>query len=260
MEFIARTVEHPNGRISKEIAEGQLKRHPQFVPGTLIVGMEHRAGKWVATLHEPKVASPPPFATDDADSPAGDSEPKDDAPKSDDSDKDKKTDSDNKDDDTGEKISIEKVFDLVKQVAQAVGVAPDGPSSPDGSEGLGDELGGPEGLDGPPPPPHGGPEGGPPHDETSAVPGSPDTKQIIHRKAPPGAVPVGAPAFASTRQAAPKVATFDVEEVVANDMPLHVAKDEIESMYSPHGYRVRNIAEGRDEQGRRTIRARVSVR
>jgi hypothetical protein len=257
MEFIARTVVHPNGRLAKQAAEDQLKQHPQFVPGTVIVAMNQDKGTWVAELHEPKTAAPNPFASDDAESPVDSPEPSSDSAPSDEGDdkpKDDEKGEDKGDDkkDKGKGGIEQQLLDLVQQIATAVGVAPTPDLLPDGAEDLGPE--------GPPPSagphPH-GPEGGPPHDETTSVPGSPDTKQIIHRKAPPGAVPVGAPAFASTKQAAPKVATFDVEE--PTDMPLHVAKQEIESIYGPHGYAVVKMAEGQDESGRRTVRARVSA-
>ena len=105
MEFTARTAVHPNGRIDEKTAKAQLQQHPAFKPGTVIVGMEKKAGKWVASLHEPKVASPPPFGADgpptpDSDSPTP-SEPKKEEtpPKSEsDSDSDK---SDKKDDSDG---------------------------------------------------------------------------------------------------------------------------------------------------------------
>lgn len=256
MEFIARTAIHPNGRLAQETAEAQLKRHPNFKPGTKIVDMTQDKGRWVAELHEPKVAAPP-FATDDTDSPVSDTDtsPK---PSGDSEDKsEKKKDNDNKDNETGEKISIEKVFDLVQQIATAVGVAPTPDALPGGPDDLG--LEGPPPADGPHGPPHSdGSLPQSPHDETSSVPGSPDTKQIIHRKAPPGATPVGAPAFASVSQ--PKVASFDVAEVVPNDMPISEIKQEILAQYGQYGYQIKNMGETRDAEGNRVVAAKLSVR
>jgi hypothetical protein len=263
MEFIARTViGPPSDKIDEKTARSRLEKHPQFKPGSVIVAMEQQGGKWVAKLHEPKVAAPPPFG--ESGPPSGEDSPPPSEPKKEDGPpKDEgeggekpKNDKDNKDDATGEKISIEKVFDLVQQIAQAVGVAGAGPAGLDGPPGAGPA--------GPALGPHATPpEGGPPHDETSQVPGSPDTKQIIHRKAPPGATPVGSPAFASTQSPQvprPKVASFQVEEPVPDDFPIKQAKEEIEAMYGPHGYKVKRIREDRSESGERVIRALVSVR
>jgi hypothetical protein len=250
MEFTARTVTHPDGSIEKEAALTQLKAHPQFKPGTVIINFEKRAGRWVAQLHEPKVAAPNPFGESDgppsSDDSSAPSEPKEDAPKEE-SDGDSKEDkSESKD---TEKVDLHSIMDLVQQIAAAVGVPAPGPEGDSPHDPLA-----PEG-DGPPLPPEGGV---PPHDETSPVPGDPNTKQIIHRKAPPGATPVGSPAFASTKQASPKVASFDVEEPF--DGSVREAKEEIESLYGPYGYKVKKIREAKTEDGKRVIQARVSVR
>ena len=257
MQFVSRKVTHPNGQIDRNLALQQLESHPQFKKGSVIVSMKQEKGKWVATIHEPvtqtKEAAPPPFAPPSEDGPPSDdsapSESKDDAPKKEEGESEDKP----KKEEGGEKASLDSVMHLLTDIAKAVGVPVGGP----GPEGPGPEGPlGPGGPDSPPLPP----EGGAPHDETSPVPGEPNTKQIIHRKAPPGATPVGAPAFASVQEktAAPKVASFEVEEPF--DGTIKEAMTEIESVYGPYGYKVKKIREARNEQGQRVIRARVSVR
>ncbi len=255
MEFIARTVTHPNPRLDKTAAIESLKKHPRFKQGTIVVKLEQKEGHWVATLHEPKgkVAGPPPFLDDpvkaesaptdevkpDAMEDEGASE---EAPKDDSGDEKKKDDGD-------KKPSIESVMDLVKQIAEKVGVPVDGgdgdkPSLDDmPGEPMDDPL---PPVDGPPMPPPGPPKGGP------AGP-----KETIHRKAPLGVTPVGSPSFASTKTASPKVASFDVEEPWTGT--IKQAMDAIHEQYGSHGYKVKNIVEDTVD-GVRVIRARVSVR
>lgn len=288
MEYIARTVTNPNTKISRDEAESQLRAHPQFKVGTVIVNLDQRRSGWVAQIHEPKVAKcecwdgykrvpgkkpcepgscekcdkdrdkkksaapfPPPTDSEDSpvpseseDKPSEDEDPladllDEDAPKEDSKDEDSKS----------EKVDLNKIMDLVTQIAQAVGVSPEGLGSdgpPAGPEGHGPHGPGPGGD------PASLPEAGPAHDQTVDM--GNNVKQIIHRKAPPGATPVGSSAFASVG----KVASFQVEE--PTNLTLAAAKAEIEDIYGSHGYRVKKIAEASDSNGNRTVRALVSVR
>lgn len=246
MEFTARTVTHPNPRLDKAAAVESLKKHRQFKKGTVIVALEQKEGRWVATLHEPKgkVAGPPPFLDDPAkaesaptdevklDDPMAEEGSGPEEPKSDSDEKDKGE----------EKPSIESVMDLVKQIAEKVGVPAGGdkPSLDDMHEPMDDPL---PPMDGPPAPPPGPPKGGP--------------KDTLHRKAPMGVTPVGSPAFASTKTASPKVASFEVEEPWTGT--IKQAMDAIHEQYGGHGYKVKKIVED-TVGGIRVIRARVSVR
>lgn len=253
MEFIARTVTHPNPRLTKEAAIESLKKHPEFKQGTVIVKLEQKDGHWTASLHEPKTAGPPPFLDDEANSESAPTdevkpdEPMDEAP-SEDAPSD--SDGDDKKDKSDKKPSIESVMELVEQIAKAVGVPTGGEGGPEGPEGMGkepmDDPLPPPGMDGPPGPPPGAPK-----------PGLGGPKETIHRKAPLGVTPIGAPAYASTKVAAPKVASFEVEEPW--DGTVKEAMDAINAQYGPHGYQVRKIKEA-EVNGTRVIRARVSVR
>lgn len=246
MEFTARTVTHPNPRLDKAAAVESLKKHRQFKKGTVIVALEQKKGHWVATLHEPKgrVAGPPPFLDDPA---KAESAPTDEV-KLDDpmeeeipGEEELKDDSGDEEKDKGdEKPSIESVMDLVKQIAEKVGVPVDGgdkpkPSLDDMPEPMDDPL---PPMDGPPAPPPGPPKGGP-------------------KPKGPMVTPIGSPAFASTKTASPKVASFEVEEPWTGT--IKQAMDAIHEQYGGHGYKVKKIVED-SVDGVRVIRARVSVR
>lgn len=247
MEFTARTVTHPNPKVSKADAEAQLRSHPEFKPGTIIVAMGQKGGQWVASLHEPKLAGdPPPFAepsdsapTDEA-KPPSDEDPLDEALKDEES-KDESSDEPKEDESKSEKVELSEINDLVHQIADAVGVHPDASKDEPSDPASGPH---PAGPDLPP-----GPAGPPPSD--------PSTKSIIHRKNPPGAVPIGSPAFASTQ---PKVASFELSEEVPEDFTIAAAKQEIEGLYGQYGYKVKRIAADQTPDGKRVIRAKVSVR
>ncbi len=242
MEFTARTVTHPNPRIEKVAALKSLKQHPEFKPGTIVVSMEQKNSHWVATLHEPKLAGPPPFLDDEAKTegaPSDDVKPEDSMDDMPEPDEPKEDGEDKKDDKKSEKPSLEGVMDLIKQIAQAVGVPVDGGDKPD----LGDMK---EPMDDPMPP----------MPDTPPAPpkGGPEPKEMIHRKAPVGVTPIGSPSFASAK---PKVASFDVEEPWNGT--IREAKDAIEGQYGDHGYKVKKIREDVVD-GQRVVRARVSVR
>lgn len=237
MEFIARTVTHPNPKLSKEEALKSLKAHPEFVPGTVIVSVDNKKNHWVANLHEPKTATPPPFLSEESDGAPTDEVKPEDPMKEEPSELKDELEGEPKDDEKSEKIEIGEVMDLVKQIAKAVGVAPEG----EGKEPMDDPL---PPMDGPGPPPMDGPPKGP------AAP-----KETIHRKAPMGVTPIGSPSFASAK---PKMASFDVDEPWNGT--IREAKDAIEAQYGEHGYKVKKIREAKDSDGARRILARVSVR
>lgn len=243
MEFIARTVTHPNPKLDKKSAYESLTKHPEFKPGTIIIGMGQENGHWVARLHEPKLAGPPPFLDDAAkEEGAPMDEPKPDLDDMDAADEEAPKDEDKND---GEKATLEDLTKLVREIAEHMGISPDG-----GKDGEGPE----EPMDDPLPPVDGPPEA-PPGPPKSGPAGS---KEMIHRKAPVGVTPVGSPAFASTKTAKPKVASFEVEEPWAGT--IKEAREAIEAQYGEHGYKVKKIAEALREDGTRVIRARVSVR
>jgi hypothetical protein len=102
---------------------------------------------------------------------------------------------------------------------------------------------------------------------------------------PPGATPINTPAFASVQKTAcndcghgecdgncancpeckskeshivGRVASFTATEVTA--MSISEAKAELEGLYGPHGYKVKQIREARNEAGERVLHALLSVR
>lgn len=279
-------VSHPNPNLNQEEALKQLYDHPQFPKGARVVRIERVNGHWEAELEaskeaSAKEASPPPFplkdeetsdapdTSDSSDSPSDDSSDSPDSSETDDSDskpkeKEDKSDSDGK---KSEKIDLGEVFDLIKQIAEHLDIPVGGEEGlGDLGEGLEGLDGGPEGLgdildEGPPAPPHehgipGGPPAGPP------PPKKPAPRPMKPGEAPPGATPVGAPAFASTAPHALVdlgIATFDVKQRTA--VTLKQAEQEIHDIYGPHGYKVKQIIEGKsDANGEREVSARISKR
>jgi hypothetical protein len=195
--------------------------------------MTQKDNHWVARLHEPKAktAGPggPPLPPDDIDS---ESAPTDDIMPDEDLDALLDEGSEDGEEDKGNDKAIADLTKLVEQIAEAVGVPIDGEKGEDGpiDEPMDDPL---PPMDEPMPP-----KGGPP-------------------MAPSKPTPVGSPAFASTKTAAPKVASFEVEEPWSGT--IREAKDAIEAQYGEFGYKVKKITEARKD-GQRCIRARVSVR
>jgi hypothetical protein len=267
MEFVTRTATHPNPRISKDDAEKALLEHPALKPGSIIAGIERVNNHWVAKIKEPvneKTAAPPAFLDDGEDKPPtepSESKPETDTPSSDDDgpedSEDKSDDGDDKDDGDGDKEpSISDVLDLVKQIAEKVGVPAEGPGDehPAGPEDL---LEGPP-LDGPPSEPAlpKGPAAGPaaakpkrPVKPGEQLPGS-------------GVTPVGAPSFSNVQNPFPqfigKVATFDVHD--DTDKPLKEAVAELNELVAPHDYAVTQVREGKSEEGNRRVFAQISRR
>lgn len=223
MEYIKRTVRSKPG-LSQEDALSSLQEHPQFRVGTKISSIRRRSNRWVAELLEPKTAEFPPGDDDGTDAvpkapkaeesadgfdgpdDSGDDGSDDGAPEGPPSDGE---DGEHKDR-GGEKGELKQVLHMLQGITEALGITPD-PAAGDmgGPDDMGPGMGGPGG---PPPggPPHGGP-GGPPMPPPGAggPPGSMGKNPgQLPTKLQPGEVlphqtPVGAPAFASVRQAHP---------------------------------------------------------
>lgn len=218
MQFITRNLESDPGMSQKE-ALVSLQNRPDHVPGTIIASIRRRNDRWVAELLEPKTAGEPPFA-DKGDDSGDDSAP---APGKEDAAIEDELAGDAPSDDEGPSD------DESSDGPPAPGEKPDklGDEKPKGKGGteeailhvlteilhslqggdLGGGMGGPDALGpgpgGPPspPPPKGGPAGPPPPGGKAPAP-----KPMKPGMTPPGGTPVGAPAFASSKQSTPGVA------------------------------------------------------
>lgn len=256
-------------RLSREEARESLTS--QFTDSE-ILDLKRRGDKWVATLLMPKEAEFPPKKDDDdagskeeGDGGSEKSEGKDDSSKSD-GDGGEGPPKADKPPHPGQAAgglehAVAELTTMVHAIAEAMGVAP-APAVP-GADDMGME-GGPM-PDGPPPP-HGhpgGPEGGggPPGGPPGG--GPPGHQEIVHRTkmhpgdTPPGVTPIGAPAFSSVHTAQlQRVASFDAFDDTPNKS-VKVAKEELEALYGPHGFKVRQIK--RVENGQR-LAAKLSRR
>lgn len=225
MEYTSRSVRSRPG-LTQEEALASLQSHPEFRAGTKIASIRRRGKVWVADLLEPKVAGPfPPsddLSSDDSgsapapsDESSSESAPSSDSPDSSSSD-DSSSDSSSPDgppSDDGEsgppkpkgeeggKGGVEtQILHTLQQILHALQGGPVGEGI-GGPDDLGPDLGGPPA----PHSPHGGPGGG----LSPAGPPKPGAAGIGAKLKPgevknaPGVTPVGAPAFASTRQANP---------------------------------------------------------
>jgi hypothetical protein len=220
-----------------------------------VLELNRSGDKWVATLLEPKTAEfPPPKDDDETSAPP---EAKDDSEESDTPDGPPKDDAPEEGDGPpkpegpkGEKAEITALLDLVHQIADKLGIMP-GPAAPGAEDGP---L-----PDGPMPPPPGPP--GIPHDPGVGGEGH---QEIVHRTklkpgdTPPGVTPIGTPAFASTHEASTlsRMASFDAFDDTPNKS-IREAKAELEALYGPHGFKVRQIK--RVDNGRR-LAAKLSRR
>lgn len=219
MDYSKRTVTSRPG-LSQEEALDSLQDAPFYSTGTKIASFRRRGTTWVADLRIPKEAGPFPPSDDEPseDKPSDEGPPK---PPFGDSDSDD-SGADEAETDSGpsesdgppsssdgkkkEKGGDGEMLSLLHQILQ--GLTDAGIVQPHPADmGLAghDDLGpGPEGLDGPPP---AGPEGGPGPGRPPKKPGAMDGPGGMGAKLrpgemrnTPGATPVGAPAFASTRQ------------------------------------------------------------
>lgn len=249
MLYEKRTVKCAATGITRQQAHESLTSSEDFVAGTEVLELKRRGNQWVATLLEPKHAEFPPPKDDDNeektdsdespskdesgsegdDAPKGEGPPKPEGPKG------------------GEKSELNAVLDILMAVADKLGVGP-GAAAPGAEDN-------PMPGDGPPPPPSPAPPGG--------GLGGPGHQEVVHRTklkpgdTPPGVTPVGSPAFASVQeQQLSRMASFDAFD----DTPgksIKQAKAELEAMYGPHGFTVRQIK--RVEGGKR-LAAKLSRR
>lgn len=250
MLYQKRTVRCPARGLTREAAQASLERSPKFSEDTEILDFKRRGDSWVATLLEPKKAEFPPQAEEEESGPP--KPPSDDAPFEDDEPAEKEEKSEKPEGEDGppkkegpgepkgEKAELALVMDMLTQIADKLGIVPGGDPMAMGAEDAP--------LPPPPGPPPGPPGGGHPGNE------------ILHRtklkpgETPPGGTPVGAPAFASTDLT--RLASFDAFD----DTPqksIREAKAELDALYGPHGFRVRQIK--RVEGGAR-IAAKLSRR
>jgi collagen type I/II/III/V/XI/XXIV/XXVII alpha len=216
MKYAKRTVRSDPG-MSQEQALLSLQTDPSFKPGTRIASFRRRGNQWVAELLTPTQhqAGPPPAFADKEEGPPSDDGGDSDAPPASDSGSDEGPSDGPPSDDGGEDEAVEELLgggpdeggdkpehgkkpsgdDAILHVLTEILHALQGDSGPEGMGGP-DALGpGPSSPAAPPPPKH-GPAGGPPGGG-----GPPSGRPMKPGEAPPGSTPVGAPAFASTRQA-----------------------------------------------------------
>lgn len=268
-------------RVSKEVAEEQLRAHPQF-PKKASVTLEEVEGRWVAaiaTAKETKKAEKEnPFGdsaedsnedTPEKDNPFGDEssdeteEPEageteeheeSETPAKEKSEHKPKKEKKDKEGDLGQ------ILDLLNTLLTALGISPAGPA------GL--PVGGEEEA---PPAPAPSPEGipGAPSDDGGA---KGEKSHMIHERAlkpgeaPPGTTPIGAPSFSSVKvaddhpwkEAINVKRSFPVEEVIGNDESLASVKAELDALAEGTGYKVKQLVEGRTSDGKRTAKALIS--
>lgn len=245
MLYTKRTVRCSARGLSREDAKLSLVN--QF-EGTELLDIKRRGDKWVATLLEPKQAEFPPSKDEDDSEESGppqeDTSDEPSPPKEDggDSDGPPKGDKGPPKEKGGEKVELSALLDLVSQIADKLGIVPGG-----AVPGAEDPM-----AAGPPVPP----PPGPPHSDPGV--GGEGHQEIVHRTklkpgdTPPGVTPIGSPAFASLS----RMASFDAFD----DTPgksIKQAKDELEALYGPHGFTVRQIK--RVEGGKR-LAAKLSRR
>jgi hypothetical protein len=250
MLYQKRVVKAPAMGMTREAAAESLSK--QFTKDTEILELKRRGDKWVATLLEPHTAEFPPGAGGPPDEEAGpptDGPPKAEKSESGDGDKDSKGSPDDKkgdgppEGDKGPSGEMAMVMDLLSAIADKLGIVPGmAPGAADGP--VPGEA--PPPPPGPPAPPMGGPPmGGPPG--MGAGPHGAGKQEIIHKTklkpgdTPPGVTPIGAPAFSSVDTAQlQRMASFDAFDDTPNKS-IKQAKDELEAIYGPHGFKVRQI-------------------
>lgn len=256
-------------RLSKEEARESLEH--QFT-GSEVLNLNRRGDKWVATLLIPKTAEFPPSTDSDSDS---DDSPKPEKKDSEGSSEGGKSEGPPKADKSpsgdegpsgpggpggGLEHTVAELTTLVHAIAESMGILPP-PGVPGGDEmGMGPDMGGPP----PPPGPEmGGGDMGPPGTQHQAPGHGPGVQEIIHKTklkpgdTPPGVTPIGTPAFSSVQSTQlQRMASFDAFD----DTPgksIKEARLELDSLYSPYGFKVRQIK--RVENGQR-LAAKLSRR
>lgn len=264
-------------KTSREEALAYAKANPQFPKDATEIIVEDLNGYWVAAVHTAdNPFGGPADETSDAPGPKsegpGDTKPDDGPPKDDDGDSDdggsddggsdgpphKEPDGDEKGK-GGESHEIRALLDIVTQIATALGIAP-----PEG----GGPVPGEEPPMGPP-----GPQAGPPG---AGEPPAPDKLQ--HEKAlkpgevPPGATPVGAPAFSSVNPIVARglphpweklagiAATFEVEERVPDHYSATNVDEELREIAYGTGFKVKQTQVYTDPRtGHRIAKALISA-
>lgn len=244
-------------RLTKDEARESLEA--QF-PNSEILEIRRRGDKWAATLLMPRQAEFPPS---DNDSESEDKPEKKDSEGSSDGDESSGPPKADKSPSPGGEgpegpggpgggieHAVAELTSLVHAMAEHMGILPP-PGIPGGDDMMG--PGGPEGPPGAGGPPPMGPEGGAGHGGHPSAAG--DHQEIIHKtklkpgEAAPGVTPIGAPAFSSVQASQlQRMASFDAFD----DTPqksIKQAKDELEAIYGPYGFKVRQIK--RVENGQR---------
>jgi hypothetical protein len=250
MDYTKRRVSCKAKGLSETEARESLQSSPKYA-GAEVLGLEKQNGKWVATILVPKTAGPPPFPpkgedneeskpeTEDSEDsgPPEDAAPepfKDEGPDADEGEGPPKGEKPKGE--KGELAELLTLVPLIHQIAEKLGIggAPEIPGAGDGPM---------PGPDGPPPP-------GPP--APAKPPGAGGKLKPGELPNKPGVVPIGAPAFASTNGSGDldlgRVGSFDAFD----DTPGKTVKQahaELDALYGPHGFRVRQIK--RVENGQR---------
>lgn len=252
-------------RMSKEEAEASLLH--QF-PGSEVLDLNRRGDKWAATLLMPHNAEFPP-SDEGGDDSGEESKPKEKdsegsseggssegPPKADKSPSGEEGPEGHGGPGGGIEHAVAELTSLVHMIADSMGILP--PPAVPGADDMG--MGG--GMGGPPAPPHGppmGPEGG---GGGHIQPGG-GPQEIVHKtklrpgETPPGVTPIGSPAFSSVQSSQlQRMASFDAFDDTPHKT-IKEAKDELEAIYGPYGFKVRQIK--RVENGRR-LAAKLSRR
>ena len=263
--------------MTREAAVEAAKTSPQFPQGADDITVEELDGHWVAAIHvADNPFGGPADQTDDAPGPKSEG-PDDTAPESEDGgaadgetggeDEPPKDDDDkgNKEHEKGgEAHKIEALFDIVQQIAVALGI-------PDASGGAERPVPGEEPPEGPPGPDAGGPPGA----------GAPPAQEEVHHEkslkpgeVPPGQTPVGAPAFSSVypdnpivqrakehpwEKLAGAMATFEVEERIPDHYSATDVDAELQEVAYGTGFKVKQARVWTDESGHRIAKALISA-
>jgi hypothetical protein len=246
-------------RLTKDEARESLEA--QF-PNSEILEIRRRGDKWAATLLMPRTAEFPPSSDGDDESSEEKPEKKDSEGSSEGGESSGPPKADKPPHEEGGpegpggpgggiEHAVAELTSLVHAMAEHMGILPP-PGIPGGDDMMGG-MGGPEGPPGAGGPPPMGPEGGAGHGGHPSAGG--DHQEIIHKtklkpgEAAPGVTPIGAPAFSSVQASQlQRMASFDAFD----DTPqksIKQAKDELEAIYGPYGFKVRQIK--RVENGQR---------
>ena|ERR1700677_1927215 len=263
--------------MTREAAIEAAKTSEQFPQGADDITVEELDGHWVAAIHvadspfggpaDETSDAPGPKSEGPGDTKPDDGPPKDDKPDDggdseggDDSEGPPSKDEGDEHGKGGESHEIKALFDLVNQIAVALGIPDLGAQSP---------VPGEEPQEGPPGPDAGGPPG-------AGAPPAPE--EVHHEKAlkpgevPPGQTPVGAPAFSSTNPIIARggkhpwenligvTATFEVEERVPDHYSAADVDAELSELAIGTGFKVKQAQVQTDERtGHRIAKALISA-